>query len=149
MISAINRTIQIEEIEAQLSRKMDDDSSLESKDGILSQTPGSDSPTTGRKSEDEGSRSKFFSSPWSGASWQDGSRKSAFQPYRVKVLNNIYVCTHRYYDQFTCIRTCKIHQNLFTATHHRTYKSAKRQHPNPHSCTRAVGCIIPPQSRSR
>jgi len=64
---------------------MDDDSSLESKDGILSHTPGSDSPNTGRKSEDEGSRSKFFStSPWSGASWQDGSRKSAFQPYRVK-----------------------------------------------------------------
>jgi hypothetical protein len=111
---------------------MDDDSSLESKDGILSQTPGSDSPTTGRKSEDEGSRSKFFSSPWSGASWQDGSRKSAFQPYRVKFLL-LYIYhvkfTKIYLQQPTTVLTnlqrgniqtlTPVHEPLDVSFHHR------------------------------
>lgn len=67
---------------------MEDDSSQ----GIdASQNPSSpqdvkpcieDRNNSSKESDTEG-RSKNHIPPWSGASWQDGSRKSAFQPYRV------------------------------------------------------------------
>jgi hypothetical protein len=79
---------------------MEDDSS-QGLDGQTSSNspqdvkPCIDGRTSSSKESDPEGRSKNHIPPWSGASWQDGSRKSAFQPYRVSVnvqyFMNIYL----------------------------------------------------------
>ncbi|XP_065335555.1 ankyrin repeat family A protein 2 [Cloeon dipterum] len=71
---------------------MDDESSSDSKDGAISPISG-DSPSTGggKSGDEEGRSSKTHLPNWSGSLWQDGNRKSAFQPYRQQttVLTNL------------------------------------------------------------